>query len=82
MPLRASSAAARPLPLPAAGRENFLAAEADRALTEMCQRCTDVRAIAALCANANHKSTHVRAKVRAWAGVCRLRHKMLKALVG
>uniref|UniRef100_A0A7S3QX62 TOG domain-containing protein n=1 Tax=Dunaliella tertiolecta TaxID=3047 RepID=A0A7S3QX62_DUNTE len=46
-----------------AGRENFLAAEADRALAEMCRRVSEHRAMAALCACANHKSMHVRAKV-------------------
>jgi hypothetical protein len=45
------------------GRENFLAAEADRALAEMCRRASEHRVVAVLCANANHKSTHVRAKV-------------------
>eukprot|EP00967_Tisochrysis_lutea_P010002 scaffold11598_cov22-Tisochrysis_lutea.AAC.4 len=44
-------------------RENFLAAEADRALAEMCRRVSEHRAMAALCACANHKSMHVRAKV-------------------
>ncbi|KAF5833408.1 hypothetical protein DUNSADRAFT_10277, partial [Dunaliella salina] len=46
-----------------AGRENFLAAEADRALAEMCRQVSEHRAMAALCACANHKSMHVRAKV-------------------
>ncbi len=46
-----------------AGRENWLAAEADRVLAEMCRTCGEQRVIAALCACAGHKSMHVRAKV-------------------
>lgn len=61
--LAAKSLTAYLLVSSASGRENFLAAEADRALAEMCKRASEHRAVAVLCANANHKSTHVRAKV-------------------
>ncbi len=47
-----------------AGRESFLAVEADRALTAMAAHCTDHRVVNALLAIANHRSLHVRAKVR------------------
>lgn len=56
----------------AAGRENFLAAEADRALAEMCRRVSEQKALAVLCAHSTHKSMHVRAKVGCAMGVLAL----------
>eukprot|EP00195_Chlamydomonas_chlamydogama_P001663 CAMPEP_0202916712 /NCGR_PEP_ID=MMETSP1392-20130828/69262_1 /ASSEMBLY_ACC=CAM_ASM_000868 /TAXON_ID=225041 /ORGANISM="Chlamydomonas chlamydogama, Strain SAG 11-48b" /LENGTH=1484 /DNA_ID=CAMNT_0049609237 /DNA_START=160 /DNA_END=4614 /DNA_ORIENTATION=+ len=46
-----------------AGRENFLAIEADRALADMVRNCSEARTVSALAACANHKSTHVRTRV-------------------
>lgn len=46
-----------------AGRENFLVAEADRALMEMCRNCGEARVVAALLACASHKGPTVRGKV-------------------
>jgi hypothetical protein len=47
------------------GRENWLAAEADRVLADMCRTAaSEARCVAALTAHAGHKSMHVRAKVR------------------
>eukprot|EP00798_Chlamydomonas_sp_ICE-L_P017057 gene17057-23352_t len=46
-----------------AGRENFLASQADKALSDMCNCATDTRAILALICSANHKSPNVRGRV-------------------
>jgi hypothetical protein len=48
-----------------AGRDNFLAAEADRALTILCSHASEARCVVALVNNANHKSPHARARVAA-----------------
>ena len=50
-------------PPPHAGRENFLTAEADRTLAEMCRNASETRAIGALMACAGHKSGFVRSRV-------------------
>ncbi|GIL85496.1 hypothetical protein Vretifemale_14008 [Volvox reticuliferus] len=46
-----------------AGRDNFLAAEADRALAEMYRCCGESRSVLALLGCAGHKSPYVRGKV-------------------
>ncbi|KAG2502218.1 hypothetical protein HYH03_000704 [Edaphochlamys debaryana] len=46
-----------------AGRDNFLAAEADRVLGEMCRCCGEARTITSLLACAAHKNPYVRGKV-------------------
>lgn len=46
-----------------AGRETFLAAEADRALTEMGRNVSEARAISALIVASGHKSAAARLKV-------------------
>jgi hypothetical protein len=48
-----------------AGRENFLAAEADAALFKMVATVSDARGISALLACAGHKSNFVRQKTAA-----------------
>ncbi len=46
-----------------AGRDNFLAAEADRVLADMCRVCGEARVLAALLGCAGHKNPYVRGKV-------------------
>ncbi|GLI71807.1 hypothetical protein VaNZ11_017199 [Volvox africanus] len=46
-----------------AGRDNFLAAEADRALAEMYRCCGESRAVLALLGCAGHRNPYVRGKV-------------------
>ncbi|GLC41052.1 hypothetical protein PLESTB_000948600 [Pleodorina starrii] len=46
-----------------AGRDNFLAAEADRALGEMYRCCSESRCVMALLGCAGHKNPYVRGKV-------------------
>ena len=55
-----------PLPSPPPGRDNFLATEADRALSAVCSCVSEARALAALlAAGLGHKSPHVRCRAAA-----------------
>jgi hypothetical protein len=54
------------MPACAAGRDNFLAQEADRALSGVCAAASEARALSALiAAGAKHKSPHVRCRAAA-----------------
>jgi hypothetical protein len=54
------------LPVLLAGRDNFLAQEAAKALSAICAAVSESRALSALItAGANHKSPHVRSKTAA-----------------
>jgi hypothetical protein len=52
--------------LPSAGRDNFLAAEADKALSAILSAASEARALSALLASGtSHKSPHVRCRAAA-----------------